>query len=198
MHRPRSRRSRGFLQAFRRWAPWVAHLALAAILNTSFDGPTWADEIGRQRALDASLIDAERFPPPPSLDELVKLLTPALERALASSRPIQPDTGTIPKGASKGRLRRDPHPLAPSPTRTIGANFEPPEGAPVEGAPLIPKPPEGAAAQVSRSVVPEGTWNLLSPRWGLGNHDDPQTRGSRPGLQRPLRGLADVVCGRFP
>jgi hypothetical protein len=98
MDRTRSRRSRGFLQACRRWAPWIAQLALAASLNIVFDGPVWADEIGRHRALEASLVDAERFPAPPSPDELVTLLTPALERALAPYR--------------------DPHPLAPSPTRT--------------------------------------------------------------------------------
>ncbi len=90
------------------------------------------------------------------------------------------------------RCLEEPASPEPSSSSPIGADFEPPKGAPayspgreprVEGTPLVPKPPEGAtAAQVSQSVVPEGMWNLLSPRWGLENHDDPQTRGSRPGL----------------
>jgi len=116
------------LQAFRQWAPWIAQLALAAVLNAAFDGPARADEIGRRRALEASLVEAERLPAPPSLDELVALLTPALERALAPDLPAQQEASPISEDASKGRLPRDPHPLAPSPTRTptLAGEGEPP------------------------------------------------------------------------
>src|SRR6185436_13957466 len=138
MHRTRSRRSHGLLQAFRQWAPWIAQLALAAVLNAAFDGPARADEIGRRRALEASLVEAERLPAPPSLDELVALLTPALERALAPHLPAQQDAGTISEGTSKSRLRRD-HPLAPSPTRTpthAGEGEPPWTAGPGGGLPL--------------------------------------------------------------
>src|SRR5687768_5514079 len=138
MQRTRSRRSRGFLQAFRQWAPWVAHLALVAILNTAFDGPTWADEIGRHRALEASLVDAERMPPPPSVDELVALLTPALERSLATSLPAQGKAEEIPKQPplrlpTRQKLPK-PVPVNLSPPAPQVAAFSPP---PTAAAPLL-------------------------------------------------------------
>jgi RHS repeat-associated protein len=178
MHRTRSRRSHGFLQAFRRWAPWIAHLALAAILNTAFDGPAWADEIGRHRALQVPLIAAERVSPPPSLDELAALLAPALERALAPTRrePPKPRHTHLPPPAAPQIAA-----FSPPAVTTAAASLLPATVAAAAPAPQIPPPPalpdlprEGsgapvplastaAAAPVSEDGVPLlPGWNLIS------------------------------------
>jgi RHS repeat-associated protein len=175
MQRTRSRRSHGFLQAFRRWAPWVAHLALAAVLNTAFNGPTWADEIGRHRALEASLVAAERVPSPPSLDELVALLTPALERALASGLPTQrPSLPAVPSPPVAPRIAAfSPPPALAAPllSATVAAAAPAPPLPPPPSIPGLPRDqsrvPAPASAVEAATISGDGVpllpgWNLIS------------------------------------
>ncbi len=112
MTRTRSRRFCGLLQAFRRWAPWTVHLALAAVLNSAFDGPALADEIGRWRALDASLVEADRVPGPPSLDELVALLAPLME---SDASFLLPQEKPAPEPAASQRVSGASRLKAPRP-----------------------------------------------------------------------------------
>src|SRR6188768_3367513 len=127
MTRTRSRRFCGLLQAFRRWAPLTAHLALACFLNSAFDGPTWADEIGRWRALDASLVEAERVPGPPSLDELVALLAPLVVEDDMFS--LLPEAKTAPEPAAAQRVSRASRLKAPR-SRPLGSPLP---------SPLVPR-----------------------------------------------------------